>query len=144
MRENGDSPAEIAGKTGLVVSYVNGILKLLAKGEERLLGAVRKGKSPSVSPSRLPVPTTQAVQGRLAEAYEKKELRGKALLKLVGSSKRGVAAEKNYIAEFAVAPTGRSRPSSFSKRTVKRPIARRRSCRKRNSVRPSWSSPCRP
>ena len=46
MRENGDPPAEIARKTGLVVSYVNAILKLLAKGEERLLGAVEKGQIP--------------------------------------------------------------------------------------------------
>ena len=32
MRENGDSPAEIAGKTGLVVSYVNGYPETPGKG----------------------------------------------------------------------------------------------------------------
>ena len=65
MRDRGDSPAEIARKTGLVVSYVNGILKLLTKGEERLLAGRREGADPaSVSPSRLPVPTMRRSSGR--------------------------------------------------------------------------------
>jgi ParB family chromosome partitioning protein len=81
MRENGDSPAEIAGKTGLVVSYVNAILKLLAKGEERLLGAVEKGQIPISVAITIAGSNDAAVQKALAEAYEKKELRGKALLK---------------------------------------------------------------
>jgi ParB family chromosome partitioning protein len=46
LRDNGDSPADIAGKTGMTVCSVNGILKLLAKGEERLLRAVEKGQMP--------------------------------------------------------------------------------------------------
>jgi len=80
MRENGDSPAEIAGKTGLVVSYVNGFLKLLAKGEERLLGAVEKGQIPISVAVTIAGSNDAGVQRALAEAYEKKELRGKALL----------------------------------------------------------------
>jgi ParB family chromosome partitioning protein len=76
MRDRGDSPADIAGKTGLTVSYVNGLLKLVAKGEERLLRAVEQGQIPlTVAGSN-----DAAVQRALAEAYEKKELRGKALL----------------------------------------------------------------
>ncbi len=80
MKENGDSPAEIAGKTGLVVSYVNGFLKLLAKGEERLLGAVEKGQIPISVAVTIAGANDAGVQRALAEAYEKKELRGKALL----------------------------------------------------------------
>ena len=80
MKENGDSPAEIASKTGLVVSYVNGFLKLLAKGEERLLGAVEKGQIPISVAVTIAGSNDAGVQRALAEAYEKKELRGKALL----------------------------------------------------------------
>jgi ParB family chromosome partitioning protein len=80
MRENGDSQAEIAGKTGLTISYVNAILRLLAKGEERLLGAVEKGQIPISVAVTIAGSNDAAVQKALAEAYEKKELRGKALL----------------------------------------------------------------
>ncbi len=82
MRDRGDSPADIAGKTGLTVSYVNGILKLLTKGEERLLRAVEKGQIPLSVAITIAGSNDAAVQRALAEAYEKKELRGKALLKV--------------------------------------------------------------
>jgi ParB family transcriptional regulator, chromosome partitioning protein len=81
MRENGDSQAEIAGKTGLTISYISAILKLLAKGEERLLGAVEKGQIPISVAVTIAGSNDAAVQKALAEAYERKELRGKALLK---------------------------------------------------------------
>ena len=80
MRDNGDSPADIAGKTGLTVTYVNGILKLLAKGEERLVRAVEKGQMPLSVAITIAGSNDTAIQKALAEAYEKKELRGKALL----------------------------------------------------------------
>jgi len=64
----------------LVVSYVNGFLKLLAKGEERLLGAVEKGQIPISVAVTIAGANDAGVQRALAEAYEKKELRGKALL----------------------------------------------------------------
>ena len=82
MRDSGDSPADIAGKTGLAVSYVHGILKLLAKGEERLLRAVEKEQMPLSVAVTIAGCNDAAVQRALAEAYEKKELRGKALLKV--------------------------------------------------------------
>lgn len=82
MRDNGYSPAEIAGKIGLNVSYINGILKLLAKGEERLLRAVEKEQIPLSVAITIAGSSDQAVQRALAQAYEKKELRGKALLKV--------------------------------------------------------------
>jgi ParB family chromosome partitioning protein len=82
MRDHGDSPADIAGKAGLNVSYVNGILKLLAKGEERLLQAVEKEQIPLSVAITIASSNDGAVQRALAEAYEKKELRGKALLKV--------------------------------------------------------------
>ncbi len=81
MRDRGDSPADIAGKTGLNVSYVNGILRLVAKGEERLLQAVEREQIPLSVAITIAGSNDAAVQRALAEAYEKKELRGKALLK---------------------------------------------------------------
>ena len=46
LKERGNTNAEIAKKTDLNVTYVGGILKLLAKGEDRLLQAVEKGQIP--------------------------------------------------------------------------------------------------
>ena len=80
MRDRGDSPADIACKAGLNVSYVSGILKLLNKGEERLVRAVEKGQIPLSVAVTIAGSNDGAVQRALAEAYEKKELRGKALL----------------------------------------------------------------
>jgi len=82
LRDQGDSPADIARKAGLNVAYVNGILKLLTKGEERLLQAVEKEQIPISVAITIAVSNDQAVQRALAEAYEKKELRGAALRKV--------------------------------------------------------------
>ena len=46
LKDRGYSHAEIAAKIDLAVTYVRGILTLLAKGEERLLQAVQKGHIP--------------------------------------------------------------------------------------------------
>ena len=63
------------------VSYVNGILKLLNKGEERLLQAIEKGQIPISVAITIASSNDEAVQRAMTEAYEKKELRGKALLR---------------------------------------------------------------
>jgi len=82
MKDRGHSPADIAHKAGLTVSYVNGILKLVAKGEERLLRAVENEQMPLTVAITIAGANDVAVQRALAEAYEKKELRGNALLKV--------------------------------------------------------------
>lgn len=46
MRDRGYSFQEIAAKTDLNVTYVRGVVKLLRKGEEKLLQAVEKGQIP--------------------------------------------------------------------------------------------------
>ena len=46
LKDKGYSHSEIATKTDLHVSYVRGILQLLARGEDRLLQAVEKGQLP--------------------------------------------------------------------------------------------------
>ena len=81
MKERGHDFNEIARKTDLDVSYVRGIVRLLNKGEERLLQAVEKGSIPISIAITIASSDDQAVQRALAEAYENKTLRGRALLK---------------------------------------------------------------
>lgn len=81
LHKKGYSPNEIAEKTGLTVSYVQGILTLLEHGEERLLVAVESGRVPiSAALSILCAgDDDKAVQNALQEAYESGKLRGKRL-----------------------------------------------------------------
>lgn len=81
LYEKGYTAKEISSKTGLNFVYVQDILVLLTKGEERLLVAVQTG--------RIPLNTAitivgagedgRAVQNALQEAYESGTLRGKKL-----------------------------------------------------------------
>ncbi|MBN1909329.1 MAG: ParB N-terminal domain-containing protein [Pirellulales bacterium] len=80
LKERGYSCADIAQKTGLDATYINGIVKLLNKGEERLLQAVEKRKIPLSVAVTIATSSDKSVQRAMAEAYEKKELRGRALL----------------------------------------------------------------
>jgi ParB family chromosome partitioning protein len=81
LRERGYSFTDIARKTGLEVAYVTGIVKLLNKGEERLLQAVEKEQIPLSVAVTIASSNDKAVQRAMTEAYEKKELRGKALMR---------------------------------------------------------------
>lgn len=81
LRERGYSFTDIARKTGLEVAYVTGIVKLLNKGEERLLQAVEKEQIPLSVAVTIASSSDKAVQRAMTEAYEKKELRGKALMR---------------------------------------------------------------
>jgi len=79
MKERGYSHAEIARKTDLDVTYVRGILQLLARGEERLLQAVEKGQLPLSIAITIATADDKAVQRALQDAYERNDLRGRAL-----------------------------------------------------------------
>ena len=46
MRERGHAVAEIARKTGLSAEYVNGVARLIEKGEQRLLRSVESRTIP--------------------------------------------------------------------------------------------------
>ena len=81
MRERGDKYSEIARKTDLGTGYVRDIDRLLKKGEERLLQAVERGQIPISVAMTIASSDDKAIQRVLAEAYENKNLRGKALLK---------------------------------------------------------------
>jgi len=81
LKERGHSYAQIAKKTDLHSSYVHGIVRLLNKGEERLLRAVEKGHIPITIAVTIASSDEAEVQEALAEAYEKSALRGKELLR---------------------------------------------------------------
>ena len=84
LNEKGCSEREIARKTGLTVTYVHGIVTLLARGEERLLVAVQKGRVPlSVALQIVSAGDDDlAIQRSMQEAYELGELRGRQMIEM--------------------------------------------------------------
>jgi ParB family chromosome partitioning protein len=81
LKDRGYNNSEIAAKTDLDITYVRGILQLLAKGEERLLLAVEKEQLPLSIAITIATSDDKAVQRALQEAYERNDLRGKSLLR---------------------------------------------------------------
>ena len=80
LKERGYTFAEIAKKTDLNVSYIRGIVKLIQRGEERLVMAVERGQIPVSVAVTIAVSDDHDVQRALTEAYESNDLRGKRLL----------------------------------------------------------------
>lgn len=82
LRDQGYDKKTIASKTGLCAEYVAGILTLLAKGEDRLLVAVERGRIPLSAALDIVGAGNDdtAVQAALQSAYESGKLRGKQLL----------------------------------------------------------------
>lgn len=80
LRKNGYKARDIAEKTGLSPDYVQGLVNLMDKGEERLLAAVEMGKMPVVLALRI-AENPEDEQRALQEAYENKLLRGNRLLR---------------------------------------------------------------
>jgi ParB family chromosome partitioning protein len=80
----GDSPKDIATKTGLTAHYVQGMLTLLEQGEERLLIAVERGHIPLNAALTIHGAGNddKAIQAALQDAYESGQLRGKPLMEV--------------------------------------------------------------
>ena len=102
LKDRGYTLQDIAKKTDLAVSYVRGIIQLLAQGEKQLLVAVEKGQIPVSVAIIIATSDDKAVQRALSEAYERNDLRGKALLRarwliearrLRSTRKRGTASK---------------------------------------------------
>jgi ParB family chromosome partitioning protein len=81
LKEQGYTHGEIAEKTGLSTTYVQGILRLLSKGEDRLLRAVELKHIPLSVAVTIATSDDAALQRALADAYTEKSLRGTELLK---------------------------------------------------------------
>jgi ParB family chromosome partitioning protein len=80
LKHRGYSQAEIARKTGLSLEYVRGVIRLLEKGEHRLLRAVESGQIPVSMAVEIAEADDSGVQHALQQAYEQNLLRGRKLL----------------------------------------------------------------
>lgn len=79
LNDFGYTPEEIAQKTGLGKEYMRQIIKLLYKGEERLLNAVEYNKIPlNVAIQIIESPESE-IQNVLQDAYEQNIIRGNKL-----------------------------------------------------------------
>lgn len=78
----GCSAKQIADKTGLAQGYVSDLLVLIAKGEDRLLAAVRSGGIPLRAALDIvnAGADDKAIQTALQDAYQAGDLRGRQLM----------------------------------------------------------------
>lgn len=81
LEDRGYTCEQIAKKTNLGSDYVRGIVRLLRKGESRLIKAVEAGQIPITIAITIASSDDADVQRALADAYENKSLRGKEILK---------------------------------------------------------------
>jgi len=79
LKERGYNPQQIAAKTDLSLQYVTGLLRLHQQGEVKLLQAVQRGDIPVSVAIEIASADDASVQKALAEAYERGDLRGRAL-----------------------------------------------------------------
>jgi ParB family chromosome partitioning protein len=80
MAGRGYSIEEIAKKTALSYEYVSGVIRLLRRGEERLLRAVESGSIPITVAVEIADSDDSEVQAALQSAYEQNLLRGRKLV----------------------------------------------------------------
>lgn len=79
LQKQGYNVKTIAAKIGVTTHYIDDILSLMKRGEERLLVAVETGNIPLSLAVRV-ASSPEDEQRALHEAYESKQLRGKKLL----------------------------------------------------------------
>lgn len=80
MKQRGHGVPEIARMTGLSAEYVYAVVRLLEKGEERLLRPVESGQIPFSVALEIAEAEDHEIQAALQSAYEKKLLRGRKLM----------------------------------------------------------------
>jgi ParB family chromosome partitioning protein len=125
LKQRGYSNTEIAEKIGRSGSYIGGILRLLAKGESRLLHAVERGEIPVNVAIEIASTDEAAMQKSIAEAYEAGKLRGKALKRVRRVIARRKVDAKEKAARKTAAPA--SAPTSEQLvRTLKRESEKQR------------------
>jgi ParB family chromosome partitioning protein len=79
LAKRGYNDGEIAGKIGCSRSWVNQVLTLFERGEERLVAAVEAGLIPIAMATEIAQAENEEVQTILMEAYESGKIRGKKL-----------------------------------------------------------------
>ncbi len=82
LRQRGYGPEAITHKTGLSAQYVNNIIFLLERGEERLIEGVQKGQIPLTTALEIAKAgdTNKELGTVLQAAYETGQLRGRQLI----------------------------------------------------------------
>jgi ParB family chromosome partitioning protein len=80
MHERGQKLSEIARKVDLDVVWVKGIIRLIQQGETQLLIAVEHRTIPMATAVKIAESADHEVQRAMAEAYERGDLRGRALI----------------------------------------------------------------
>jgi ParB family chromosome partitioning protein len=112
LQKQGYNARTIATKTGLASEYVQGILNLMAHGEERLLIAVECGQMPISLAIRI-AESPEDEQRVLKEVYDSKQLRGNRFLlakKLIdrrrhfGKTIKGAIGHKTYKSDRSLSP----------------------------------------
>jgi ParB family chromosome partitioning protein len=96
LSERGYTPRQIASKTCLDVTYINGILLLLRQGEERLIAAVEKGWVSISLATEIARSDDTEVQHAMMEAYETGVLKGEQLMRVRRLIDRRKALGKRY------------------------------------------------
>lgn len=106
LKNQGYDESEIAAKTTLGREYIHGIIKLLEKGEERLVNALEKGRIPLYMALKIATEDDAAVQKALTEAHETGQLSGRKLItvqklldrrKLYGKKLSGLSKQKSIL-----------------------------------------------
>jgi ParB family chromosome partitioning protein len=82
LKGRGYKITEIAQKTDLTPDYVRGIIRLLERGEERLITAVETGYIPISLAVEISAAKDDDAQRALLSAYESRKLRGHQLIKV--------------------------------------------------------------
>jgi ParB family transcriptional regulator, chromosome partitioning protein len=82
LRSKGYNTEQIARKTNLDPSYINGILHLLDNGEQRLLRAVEKKVVPMWLAMDIARSSSDEVQAAMVSAYEQGTLKGEQLMRV--------------------------------------------------------------
>jgi len=86
LTERGYTPSSIAEKLGLHITYIHNVVRLLRKGEDRLIAEVEAGTLPISVAVKIAGASSKAVQQALNDAYESGDLRGgkfRAVQKLI-------------------------------------------------------------
>lgn len=115
LRERGYAVADIARKTDFSDEYVSSICYLLDHGEERLLAGIERGIIPITIAMEIARAKDGDLQSALAEAYEKRSIRGSQILairriielrtvsgKLLNHPRSGARAKKRVTADSLV------------------------------------------
>jgi ParB family chromosome partitioning protein len=79
LKDGGDSNATIARKLGMGHTYVDGIVNLLKRGEDRLVEQVEAGTIPLSVAAKIATASQAEIQMAMSEAYERGDLRGAKL-----------------------------------------------------------------